>query len=364
MLELTDTDRHIVESIVGLLDGAGGLVRVRRLQSASMSFDRDMWAQLASLGWLGASVPETIGGTELAFGEIALLLEHAGKRLMPEPLVLALGGARLLARCRAEPAAELRTKVIDGEAVCVPVTAEPSANGRLFFDAEGVTHLSARTAYISDGHVGDAFLVPVKAKGDLRICVVQRSGPGIAVESEATVDGGSITRLHFDRVALTDLPVMEMGPDAVAAFDEATDLMRLGYTALLTGLMDEALAMTVAYLKDRRQFGVPIGSFQALQHRVASLYVIVKASRAFLYEACKADAERRGVAALGAKAYASQSAMQTVRECVQLHGAMGYTEEHNMSLFFRRAMSLAVAGGDAIFCRKLLYVQRRKIRDN
>ena len=246
----------------------------------------------------------------------------------------------------------------------MPVTAEPSANGRLFFDAEGVTHLSARTAYISDGHVGDAFLVPVKAKGDLRICVVQRSGPGIAVESEATVDGGSITRLHFDRVALTDLPVMEMGPDAAAAFDEATDLMRLGYTALLTGLMDEALAMTVAYLKDRRQFGVPIGSFQALQHRVASLYVIVKASRAFLYEACKADAERRGVAALGAKAYASQSAMQTVRECVQLHGAMGYTEEHNMSLFFRRAMSLAVAGGDAIFCRKLLYVQRRKIRDN
>jgi len=126
--------------------------------------------------------------------------------------------------------------------------------------------------------------------------------------------------------------------------------------------MDEALQMTVTYLKDRRQFGVPIGSFQALQHRAASLYVVIKANRALLYEACKAGPERRRVAALGLKAYAAQSAMQTVKECVQLHGAMGYTEEHDMSLFFRRAMALAVAGGDAASCRKLLYAERERIR--
>jgi alkylation response protein AidB-like acyl-CoA dehydrogenase len=136
----------------------------------------------------------------------------------------------------------------------------------------------------------------------------------------------------------------------------------LGYAALLTGLMDEALQITVGYLKDRRQFGIPIGAFQALQHRAASLYVIIKSTRALLYEAAKAGVERRRVAALGAKAYAAKAAIQTVQECVALHGAIGYTEEYKMSLFFRRAMALAVAGGDVVSCRKLLYAQREKIR--
>jgi alkylation response protein AidB-like acyl-CoA dehydrogenase len=194
------------------------------------------------------------------------------------------------------------------------------------------------------------------------VYAVTRDAPGVVIESEETVDGGSITRLRFDGVKLTDLTLLQNGPEADSAFAAATDLMRLGYAALLVGLMDEALDTTVAYLKDRRQFGVAIGSFQALQHRAASLYVIIKSTRALLYEAAKAGAERRSVAALGAKAYAAKAAMQTVQECVALHGAIGYTEEYKMSLFFRRAMALAVAGGDAVSCRKLLYAQREKIR--
>jgi len=137
----------------------------------------------------------------------------------------------------------------------------------------------------------------------------------------------------------------------------------LGYSALLVGLADEALAMTVQYLKDRKQFGVPIGSFQALQHSAASLYVLIKASHALLYEACQASAARRAIAALSAKSYAAETAMTTVKECVALHGAMGYTAEHNMSLYFRRAMALAVAGGDAVTCRKRLHAERQLLQD-
>ncbi len=355
-----DSDRHIVDSIGSLLDGAGGLARVRRLQSAAMSFDAALWAQLAALGWLGAAVPEAQGGVGLELREIMLLLEQAGKRLMPEPLVLALGGARLLARCNGEPAKKLLAEILAGKAICVPVEAEPSGEGPALLKADSAQRLTARTAYVCDGHAGTVFLAPVSLGREVWACAVARDAAGVSVESEETVDGGSITRLRFDGVKLAALTVLQKG--AEAAFAEASDLMRLGYAALLTGLMDEALQITVAYLKDRRQFGVPIGSFQALQHRAASLYVIIKATRALLYEAAKAGPERRCVAALGAKSYAAQSAMQTVKECVQLHGAMGYTAEHNMSLFFRRAMALAVAGGDAVLCRKLLYAQREKIR--
>lgn len=355
MPSLNESDRHIVDSIGGLLDDAGGLKRVRKLQAKPLSFDRALWARLASLGWLGASVPEAQGGTGLALGEIALLLEHAGKRLLPEPLVLGLAGARLLARC-GTGAADLLAAATTGKTLCVPVDGEGGA--ALVADAE----LSGRTGYICDGHLGDVFLLLVERRGRAALCAIARDAKGVTLESEETVDGGSITRLRLDGVGAAALTVLLEGPDAAAAFAEAQDLMRIGYSALLLGLMDEALQMTVAYLKDRRQFGVPIGSFQALQHRAASLYVVIKATRALLYEACKAGPERRRVAALGLKAYAAQSAMQTVKECVQLHGAMGYTEEHDMSLFFRRAMALAVAGGDAASCRKLLYAEREHIR--
>ncbi len=357
MPSLKDSDRHIVDSIGALLDGAGGLDRVRRLQAASLGFDAEVWAQLATNGWLGASVPEAQGGVGLTHSEMVLLLEHAGKRLMPEPLVLALGAARLLSQCGSVAAQQLLADVIAGKTICVPVGRE-TGNDPSPLKLDAAQRLSGMTGYVADGHVGTVFLVLV----DDALYAMPRNTSGVTLDSEETVDGGSIARLRVDVVNLADLTLLGKGPEASAAVAAATDLMRLGYAALLVGLMDEALQITVGYMKDRRQFGVPIGSFQALQHRAASLYVIINAARALLYEAAKAGAERRSVAALGAKAYAAQTAMKTVQECVALHGAIGYTEEYKMSLYFRRAMALAVAGGDAVSCRKLLYAQRDKIR--
>jgi alkylation response protein AidB-like acyl-CoA dehydrogenase len=360
-VKLKDSDRHIVDGIADLLDGAGGLPRVRRLQAESSSFDPALWTKLAELGWLGAAVPEVLGGSGLELREILLLLEHAGKKLMPEPLVLALAGSMILARSSAPHAAELLASVIAGKTICVPVEPEPGADTP---KADAVGRLDARTGYVSDGHVGDHFLMLVEREGELQSCAVARNAPGLAVESRATVDGGSITRLRCEGVKLSDHPILSRGLETAAVFTAARDFTRLGYAALLTGLMDEALQITVQYLKDRRQFGVPIGSFQALQHRAASLYVTAKASRALVYEASRAaDTPHRSIAALAAKSYAADTAMQTVKECVQLHGAMGYTAEHNMSLYFRRAMALAVAGGDAVTCRKLFHAERELTQD-
>jgi alkylation response protein AidB-like acyl-CoA dehydrogenase len=344
MLKLKDTDRHITDGITELLESAGGLPRVRRLQAGTLSFDRDGWAKLAEHGWLGAAVPEAQGGTGLATREIALLLEYAGKKLLPEPLVLALAASVMLARC-STAGASLLADVIAGTRVVMPVEAE-----------EGV---KAPTAYASDAHATDVFLALI----DDKLVAIPRDTKGVTVETQETVDGGSIARLAFAGVVPGDLTVLASGEQAREAFRAGRDLALLGYTALLVGLADEALAMTVQYLKDRKQFGVPIGTFQALQHRAASLYVFIKGSRALLYEACQASTARRAIAALSAKSHASETALTTVKECVALHGAMGYTAEHNMSLYFRRAMALAVAGGDAVTCRKRLRAERQLLQD-
>jgi len=358
MLKLKDTDRHVVDSITDLLESAGGLDRVRRLQAGPKSFDRAAWAKLAQHGWLGAAVPEAQGGVGLGTRELLLLLEEAGRRLMPEPLVLALAASRVLAGC-GETGAALLAELIGGQTMVVPVESEA---GAALTERGG--SLDGATAYVADGHAGDVFLVLIEDGHAAAIVTVPRDTPGVTLESEDTVDGGTITRLRFRGMKISDLRVLAMGSQATAAFHAARDLSLLGYSALLVGLMDEALAMTVQYLKDRKQFGVPIGSFQALQHRAASLYVIIKSSRALLYEAARAGAERRRIAALAAKSYASESAMTTVKECVALHGAIGYTAEYKMSLYFRRAMALAVAGGDAVACRKRLHAERERSQGN
>jgi alkylation response protein AidB-like acyl-CoA dehydrogenase len=210
-----------------------------------------------------------------------------------------------------------------------------------------------------DAHAADVFVTLL----DDKLVAIPRNAKGATVETQDTVDGGSITRLRFDRVSPSGLTALASGHEARAAFLGGRDLALVGYAALLVGLADEALAMTVQYLKDRKQFGVPIGTFQALQHRAASLYVIIKGSHALLYEACQASTARRAIAALSAKSYAAEIALTTVKECVALHGAMGYTAEHNMSLYFRRAMTLAVAGGDAVTCRKRLHAERQLLQD-
>jgi alkylation response protein AidB-like acyl-CoA dehydrogenase len=344
MRKLNDTDRQITDGIAELLESAGGLPRVRRLQAGTLSFDRDAWAKLAEHGWLGAAVPEAQGGTGLAMREIALLLEYAGKKLMPEPLVPVLSASVMLARNGAAGAA-LLADLIAGKKIVMPMEAE-----------EG---LKASTAYASDAHAADVFLALI----DDKLLAIPRQTTGVAVETQETVDGGSIARLKFDGVTLSNLTVFASGEQARDVFRAGRDLALLGYSALLVGLADEALAMTVQYLPDRKQFGVPIGSFQALQHRAASLYVIIKGSQALLYEACQASAARRAIAALSAKSYAAETALTTVKECVALHGAMGYTAEHNMSLYFRRAMALAVAGSDAVTCRKRLHAERQLLED-
>ena len=176
--------------------------------------------------------------------------------------------------------ASLLADLIAGKTMVIPVEAE-----------EG---LKAPTAYAADGHAADVFLALI----DDKLVAIPRNTKGVTVETQDTVDGGSIARLKFDRVTLGGLTVLASGEQARDAFRAGRDLALLGYTALLVGLADEALAMTVQYLKDRKQFGVPIGSFQALQHRAASLYVVIKGSHALLYEACQASAAQRAIAAL------------------------------------------------------------------
>ena len=152
------------------------------------------------------------------------------------------------------------------------------------------------------------------------------------------------------RLAAATLAVLLLaGAPASAAFEALADALCIGRAAQLVGLMSAALDLTVEYLKTREQFGRPIGSFQALQHRAATAYVDITASRSLLYEACRAfGTAKQGRAAAAAGARACGAALRVTQECVQLHGAIGFADEYDLGLFLRRAMALVGAAGGEI----------------
>jgi alkylation response protein AidB-like acyl-CoA dehydrogenase len=182
---------------------------------------------------------------------------------------------------------------------------------------------------------------------------------GVGKELRDTVDGGTIGWARFEDVNMASLRLLACGVAALNAVHCAADIERLADAAMLVGVMDRALALTVEYLGIRQQFGKPIGSFQALQHRVASCHVDVAASRAIVREAALAvgSLRQRGAAA-AAFAYVSEAALRVTREAIQFHGAIGFTDEHDIGLFHRRAVALAATGGGPAAARRTWFWER------
>jgi alkylation response protein AidB-like acyl-CoA dehydrogenase len=173
------------------------------------------------------------------------------------------------------------------------------------------------------------------------------------LRASPTVDGGSLGELRFEGTIVDREHILLSGAPASAAFESLADALCIGRAAQLTGLMSEALRITVEYLKTREQFGRPIGSFQALQHRAATAYIDIAASRSLLYEACRAfGTAKQGRAAAAAGARACGAALRVTQDCVQLHGAIGFADEFDIGLFLRRAIALAGAAGGEMHNRR------------
>ncbi|HYD69005.1 acyl-CoA dehydrogenase family protein [Azospirillum sp.] len=338
MMGEPDEDRLIADSAAAFLERAGGLDRVRRLRDGGGALDRATWRGMADLGWIGVLVPQDAGGLGMTLREVAILLEAAGRWLPVEPLAGAIAAAAAIAQVRADSPA--LAALLAGDAVVVPV------EGAAVTEADG--GLSGSTDVAADVAAADAFLLVAGQGGDARLRLVPKAVAGLRVEAVRTVDGGSAGRLHLDGVRTADATALAEGEAAVAAARTVMGIVRFAHAACLVGLADEALRRSVAYLNERRQFGVPIGSFQALQHRAATLYVRLSAARALLHEAAQAaDPSAAGAAA---KLVASETALLVTKESIQFHGAIGFTDEHPIGLYLRRAMAVAGAGGTTDAC--------------
>jgi len=342
------------------------IARVRRLRGTAGEYDRGVWKQMGELGWLGILVPEPHGGLGLGLAEAAIVAEGLGRALAPEPFtaaavlaVEALGGGD-----NQTLKAELLAPMVSGEMVPAlawqerPGMAEPTATETRAVRFEGGYRLNGSKRFIAGAAGAQGYVVSAQTdEHDLALFWVMAGTSGVTLTLETLADGR-----HFGMLALADVAVprehvVAAGSVAHAALERALDRAAAVASAELYGVMSRALEMTLDYLKTRVQFGKPIGSFQALQHRAVDLYLQQQLASAVLDEVIAAldqDPAPRVRSALASrvKARCSDAALKITRAAIQLHGAIGFTDEYDAGLYLKRAMVLAAWLGSATWHRR------------
>lgn len=366
---MTSVDPALIEEI---RDSARDFLSRRdqrqRKRSASGA-DRAYWRQIADAGWLGMSVPEAMGGLGLGWHAMAAVIEEAGRAQLPEPLVGAgVLGATLLTTITPLPDSPLRDTLL--QAVCdgtrMIALAWQETEGQLEAgEAAGVFGVSATPregAYVLNGekrHViadaaVDGWLVTADSEPGTLLFYLAAGTPGVTVRPHARADGTPACHLSIESAIVPADALLSQ--DAVLdAVDHALDYGRLMQSAELIGVARQVLADTVVYLNTRQQFGKPLSSFQALQHRLVDAALQVELAASSLQDALTTLADAtdpdvataRKVAASRVKARAARAGLDATRLAIQLHGAIGYTEECDVSLYFRSALHLAAWLGNA-----------------
>ncbi len=295
-------------------------------ESDGEGFSRDHWKQLGELGYLGLVAPESAGGQGLGAIELAAVCEEMGRVCFPGPYLDVVLAAKVL-----EAAGEQETlaAVVSGQAIAVLATADAVWPER----GEGVSFTDGRVA-------GTKYFVPFGASAD-RLLVTTPAGVVLAEGPFETAPMPTLDEAaRFAEVSL-DNPAVSLGEASLV--DGVADLAAVGAAAKALGVCEAAMERTVEYAKTRETFGHPIGSFQALQHRMASMLVQAESSRSTVYRAAwalAAGVPEATLLAASAKAYAVEAANNISRESVQIHGGNGFTWEYDLHRYLKLAMTL------------------------
>jgi alkylation response protein AidB-like acyl-CoA dehydrogenase len=349
-LLLSEQQSLFAETAARLAADHGGPKRRRRLRAASAEIDAEAWRAAIGAEWLATVVAEGHGGQGLGMFELALALEQAGRALMLLPLAETAAAAWVLSRAApGAPAPPALADLLRGSRLIVPAAATKSwrssdRSPALDYDAKGSV-LRGRVPFVAFAGAADTFLVGTDSGSESVLALVPRADVGIS--SERNVDGATASTLDFAGVPIAPDQLIATGARARQLVSQLQQLLMLGAAVELVGLAAAALAVTLEHIKLRQQFGRPIGSFQVLQHRAVDGFIDIELDRSLVYRVLAAfDAGEHHPAMVAAtKARASRSALQVVRTALQMHGAIGYTEEHDIGLYYKCAMVLAARYG-------------------
>jgi len=364
----SDTERELAAALADLLATRAAPAEVLARTEKPETYDTDLWRTVAAdIGIAGLLIPEALGGAGASYRELATAAEHFGAAVAPIPYLgsAAVATAALLSAARSfaasadsgpvSPAAALLRQLADGtttvalavDSATRPGAGFPAAVRVTGSDGAGVARLRGSIRGVADALPADLLLVPAEGVPN-GLYLVELTAPGVHRTPVVSID---MTRQLCD-VSLDDAPGRQVAVGAAA--DAAVDAGLAAGAAVLAaeqlGLAQRCLDMTVAYVKERRQFARTIGSFQALKHRLADLWTTIALARAasrYAAACLAADDPDAPVAVALAKSACSDAAVAAAQECVQMHGGIGFTWEHPAHLYLKRAKASSVAFGTA-----------------
>ncbi len=359
-LYLTDDQTLLQETARDFIAEHAPVGHLRQLRDArdETGFSRELWKQFAELGLTGILIPESDGGLGLGHVEAGVVLEEIGRNLSPSPF-LTTAVAAVEALKGTAHAARWFPGILAGETVVALATEEtPKFTGRVALKAERSGNgfrLSGTKCFAHHAHAADLILVTARTSGSeaessgITLFAIDPKSAGLTLDPQRLADSSLASRATFADVEVNSDTVVgevDAGADPLARLLRAA---RTGASAELLGVGGGAMAMTVHYLKERKQFGVAIGSFQALQHRAAHLYSELEVARAAVLKAQQLlDAGEDATQAVSvAKAMTGMATTLAVQEGIQMHGGIGMTDEYDIGFFMKRARVLAELFGDA-----------------
>ncbi len=366
-LVLNDEQTMLRDNARGFLAKNAPIAHLRALRDNrdADGFSRALWKNFVEMGWAGILIPQDYGGLELGYVEAGVVMEELGRTLTPSPfLSTAVLAATAIVRAGTDKQKEgYLPKIVAGELIATLAVDETAKHhpGNIAMPAARAGNgfkLSGTKTFVIDGHVANLLIVAARTAGKagdtsgLTLFIVDAKAPGVRAERTAAVDTHNAARITFEDVNVGADNVLGM---VDAGWDILEGVLNAGRAAVaseMVGASEEAFSRTVAYLKERKQFGKAIGEFQALQHRAAHLYCELEVTRAAVLKALQTldDAyDRAGAIVSVAKARAGLSATLAVQEGVQMHGGIGMTDEFDIGLFMKRVRVCQELFGDSNF---------------
>jgi alkylation response protein AidB-like acyl-CoA dehydrogenase len=333
--------------------------------ASSEGFSREHWTAFAQLGWLGAAFPEDVGGTNGNAIESAIILEQFGRSLVVEPYwsCVVFAGQLINFHASSHLRKELLVPIIQGK-VLVSVAHDEFGSTGCFehvdttatVDQAGYV-VNGRKSLVFGGPIVDKFIVSARTSGKTRdrngvsLFVIDQEADGLQRRDYRMIDGTLASDLTMTNVQISAAALMDSTAGAIAALQFAKNHASIALCAEAVGVMDGVLLTTRDYLRTRRQYGVTLNTLQALQHRMADMFVETELSRSMLFRALNLlDDENqvnRQIGALSAKVHVGQSGKFVCKNGVQLHGALGMTEEHIIGQYFKRVAVISSTFGSA-----------------
>ena len=333
-------------------------LRALRDERSATGYDPQVWAAMAEMGWASLTIPEVYGGLDFGYTGLGQILEETGRTLTASPLVsTALIGATLLNHgANVVQKEALLPAVAEGKLLLSLATEETQAHRPSVVNAKYETTksgfaISGTKLGVLDGHVANKLIVSARKNSDsgISLFLVDAKAAGVTIERTIMMDSRNAANITLEKVAVAEGDLIGTEGEGLAILEKTMDIARIGLAAEMLGSMQEAFERTIAYLKERQQFGVPIGVFQGLQHRAAHMYCEIENCKSVVIAALQAvDADSPKVPMLAslAKAKLGEVLQLVTNEAIQMFGGIGMTDDEEIGFFLKRARVVQQTLGD------------------